>query len=150
VAAALLRVRQILQSFAPDQQTMTQRLALAEAMIVAALRRRESRGAHWRRDFPQRDRSCDGAGVVGCNGRNREASWRTPASDALSLNIDLSQFLAIKLLTSQAKRENFSAVRRVRELAAGARARLAGETRCRGEAASEDWFHDRPKEPKCA
>jgi len=33
-------------------------------------------------------------------------SWRTPASDALSLNIDLSQFLTIKLLTSQAKREN--------------------------------------------
>jgi len=58
--AALLRVRQMLQSLAPDQQTMTQRLALAEAMIVAALRRRESRGAHWRRDFPQRDRSFDG------------------------------------------------------------------------------------------
>jgi len=71
--AALLRVRQMLQSLAPDQQTMTQRLALAEAMIVAALRRRESRGAHWRRDFPQRDRSFDGPRALFLShGRNQE------------------------------------------------------------------------------
>jgi L-aspartate oxidase len=71
--AALLRVQQMLQSFAPDQQTMTQRLTLAEAMIVAALRRRESRGAHWRRDFAQCDRSFDGArALLGTTGANRE------------------------------------------------------------------------------
>jgi succinate dehydrogenase / fumarate reductase flavoprotein subunit len=30
-------------------------LDLAEVIILGALSRRESRGAHWREDFPQRD-----------------------------------------------------------------------------------------------
>lgn len=36
-------------------EELRHRLLLAEAIVLAALRRTESRGAHWRRDFPQRD-----------------------------------------------------------------------------------------------
>ena len=37
------------------------RLELAGAMVRAALKRRESRGAHWREDYPQRDPAYDAA-----------------------------------------------------------------------------------------
>lgn len=58
---ALARVRLMEQGLAPDEITIIQRLKLAQAMIGAALRRRESRGAHWHQDFTQRDRALDGA-----------------------------------------------------------------------------------------
>ena len=35
------------------------RLDLSRAMVQAALARRESRGAHWRSDFPHRDPAGD-------------------------------------------------------------------------------------------
>jgi hypothetical protein len=57
---------------------------------------------HAARDSPQ--------GAAGATGKiEADARSEFPDfdnSDTLSLNIDLSQFLAIKLLTSQAKREN--------------------------------------------
>lgn len=45
-------------------RVMRQRLALAAAMVEAALRRRESRGAHWRSDYPERNPACDGPAAV--------------------------------------------------------------------------------------
>ncbi len=44
----------------PEALTLRRRLDLALAMLEAAADRTESRGAHWRRDFPQRDASRDG------------------------------------------------------------------------------------------
>lgn len=44
----------------PEALTLRRRLDLALAMFEAAADRTESRGAHWRRDFPQRDASRDG------------------------------------------------------------------------------------------
>ncbi len=38
---------------------LRRRLELARAMMQSALARRESRGAHWRRDFPERDATLD-------------------------------------------------------------------------------------------
>ena len=44
---------------APEALIARRRLGLALAMVRAALARRESRGAHWRADFPRRDPACD-------------------------------------------------------------------------------------------
>jgi succinate dehydrogenase/fumarate reductase flavoprotein subunit len=53
-------VRGLLAALGPDEIRLRQRMTLAEAMMRAALDRRESRGAHWRSDFPGRDRAADG------------------------------------------------------------------------------------------
>ncbi len=47
------------ESLAPEALTARQRVNLSMAMVRAALARRESRGAHWRSDFPQRDPAAD-------------------------------------------------------------------------------------------
>ncbi len=47
------------ESLAPEALTARQRLDLSIAMVQAALSRRESRGAHWRSDFPHRDPAAD-------------------------------------------------------------------------------------------
>jgi L-aspartate oxidase len=47
------------ERLAPEALTTRRRLELAIAMVRAALVRRESRGAHWRSDFPQRDPAAD-------------------------------------------------------------------------------------------
>ena len=47
------------ESLAPEALTARQRLDLSIAMVSAALARRESRGAHWRSDFPHRDPAAD-------------------------------------------------------------------------------------------
>ena len=43
----------------PQALLERRRLELAEAMVRAALERRESRGAHWREDYPQRNPAYD-------------------------------------------------------------------------------------------
>ncbi len=59
--AALAALASLSEALPPDQFVLRQRLCLAAAMIGAALRRQESRGAHWRRDFAERNRTIDGA-----------------------------------------------------------------------------------------
>jgi L-aspartate oxidase len=48
----------------PQDLPLRHRYALAAAMIRAAAMREESRGAHWRSDFPRRDPSRDGPRAV--------------------------------------------------------------------------------------
>jgi L-aspartate oxidase len=48
----------------PQALTLRRRLDLALAMLEAAADRDESRGAHWRRDFPRRDTTRDGPYAV--------------------------------------------------------------------------------------
>jgi len=48
----------------PEELLLHHRFALAAAMIGAAATREESRGAHWRSDFPRRDPSRDGPRAV--------------------------------------------------------------------------------------
>jgi L-aspartate oxidase len=47
------------ESLAPEALTVRQRLDLSIAMVRSALSRRESRGAHWRSDFPRRNPKAD-------------------------------------------------------------------------------------------
>ncbi|MDE1924064.1 MAG: hypothetical protein KGI55_11595, partial [Gammaproteobacteria bacterium] len=69
LSTALARLRRLGLAVDPTQVALRQRIALAEAMLVAARARCESRGAHWRSDFPIRDRSRDGAGALGIMAR---------------------------------------------------------------------------------
>jgi L-aspartate oxidase len=48
----------------PQRLLMRLRIRLAAAMVEAALQRRESRGAHWRSDYPERNPACDGPAAV--------------------------------------------------------------------------------------
>jgi L-aspartate oxidase len=63
-ARSLQRARQamqeMLQALSRERVLLRQRLQLASTMVQAAAARRESRGAHWRCDFPRRDPSLDG------------------------------------------------------------------------------------------
>ena len=45
-------------------------LTLARATVTCALERRESRGAHWRSDFPKTDESCQSATIISYDGGN--------------------------------------------------------------------------------
>jgi succinate dehydrogenase/fumarate reductase flavoprotein subunit len=47
------------------------RLYLAEAMLSSAISRRESRGAHYRSDFPQRDEKYQGYMKIQCQARGK-------------------------------------------------------------------------------
>ncbi len=69
LSTALARLRRLGLAVDPTQVALRQRIALAEAMLVAARARCESRGAHWRSDFPIRDPSRDGAGALGIMAR---------------------------------------------------------------------------------
>lgn len=71
---ALVEVNRLSGACAPDEVTFRQRLTLAAAMIEAALLREESRGAHWRSDFAQRNRTIDGAGALRESGRRLAGS----------------------------------------------------------------------------
>jgi succinate dehydrogenase/fumarate reductase flavoprotein subunit len=72
--AAVAEISRLKSGLAPEEISMLSRLNLAEAMVAAALRREESRGAHWRSDFTRRNTAIDGAracvspGVRGCAG----------------------------------------------------------------------------------
>ena len=58
--AALMRIHALLAGAPPGEVCLRLRLRLCVAMLQAALAREESRGAHWRSDFPVRDRRRDG------------------------------------------------------------------------------------------
>ena len=58
--AALARLRSLLTGAPACEVSLRLRLRLCVAMVQAALAREESRGAHWRSDFPVRDRRRDG------------------------------------------------------------------------------------------
>ncbi len=51
-------------SLEPGSRILRNRYSLAIEMLTAALTREESRGAHWRADFPQRDAQRDGPRAV--------------------------------------------------------------------------------------
>lgn len=59
LAAGLRELAALRASLPPEALTERQRLDLSIAMVRAALSRRESRGAHWRSDFPRRDPAAD-------------------------------------------------------------------------------------------
>lgn len=65
LADALAQLERLAATLAPAQRPLALRIALSRAMIHAARARHESRGAHWRADYPHRDRRRDGAGAVG-------------------------------------------------------------------------------------
>ena len=65
LADALAQLQRLESTLLPPQRSLALRIALARAMIHAARARHESRGAHWRADYPNRDRRRDGAGAVG-------------------------------------------------------------------------------------
>jgi succinate dehydrogenase/fumarate reductase flavoprotein subunit len=66
--ATLLRAAHALRSLRAHLPSgcwlLRQRLLLALAMVRAAVERRESRGAHWRRDYPRRNAMRDGPRAV--------------------------------------------------------------------------------------
>lgn len=64
LAKGLHALRQLRQAVEPESLVVRQRLDLATAMVAAALAREESRGAHWRRDFPDRDCIRDGISAL--------------------------------------------------------------------------------------
>ncbi|HEY4644939.1 MAG TPA: L-aspartate oxidase [Steroidobacteraceae bacterium] len=64
LVSAIRAIRAIRRSLAADSLILRQRFNLAAAMLNAAAAREESRGAHWRRDFPQRDPTRDGIGAL--------------------------------------------------------------------------------------
>jgi L-aspartate oxidase len=64
LAAALAVTRATLATLPPGQRVLRQRHELALAMLQAAAAREESRGAHFRRDFPTRDQTRDGPDAV--------------------------------------------------------------------------------------
>lgn len=60
-----LHALRTLRAHLPSQRwLLRQRLLLPMAMVRAALERRESRGAHWRRDYPRRNPLRDGPRAV--------------------------------------------------------------------------------------
>ena len=64
LAAAIAATRVALAGLPAGQRVLRQRHELALAMLHAAAMREESRGAHFRRDFPTRDESRDGPRAV--------------------------------------------------------------------------------------
>jgi len=61
---AIRTVRAMRRSLGADSLILRQRFNLAAAMMIAAAAREESRGAHWRTDYPQRDHTRDGSGAL--------------------------------------------------------------------------------------
>ncbi len=64
LAAAITETATIHASLPVGEHALRQRYALALAMMQAAAAREESRGAHYRQDFPARDESRDGPQAV--------------------------------------------------------------------------------------
>ncbi|NNM62295.1 MAG: FAD-binding protein, partial [Steroidobacteraceae bacterium] len=65
LAPAQTQLQNLRMTLEPEQLSLRLRFELAEAMIDAARARQESRGAHWREDYPMRDLGRDGAGALG-------------------------------------------------------------------------------------
>lgn len=64
LSTALAATRADRDALRPGEAGLRLRYELAIAMLRAAAIRHESRGAHWRKDFPARDASRDGPGAV--------------------------------------------------------------------------------------
>ncbi len=64
LGAALAATHADVATMSSGDVLLRDRFNLAAAMLAAALARRESRGAHWRSDYPQRDVSRDGPQAV--------------------------------------------------------------------------------------
>jgi len=71
--------RALRRSLGASALILRQRFNLAAAMMIAAAAREESRGAHWRRDFPQRDPTRDGGGALRAVRRRPRGSGRRAA-----------------------------------------------------------------------
>ena len=56
---AIMTLTGAIADCSPSDDILMRRFQLARAMMQSALARSESRGAHWRRDFPERDASRD-------------------------------------------------------------------------------------------
>ncbi|HUY84107.1 MAG TPA: FAD-binding protein [Steroidobacteraceae bacterium] len=76
---ALRRLRMLKKRIDAAEITMLQRFSLAEAMVAAALARKESRGAHWRSDYAERDPAIDGAAALFAANRRIPAHVRSAA-----------------------------------------------------------------------
>ena len=72
---ALQETRAELAVLEPSEVVLRGRFTLAAAMMSAALEREESRGAHWRTDFRERDATRDGAWAL--HGQPAGTSTRT-------------------------------------------------------------------------
>ena len=57
-------------------------MQLARAAVACALAREESRGAHWRQDFPDTRDEYLRTTVVRLEGDTLELSWRAPGASA--------------------------------------------------------------------
>jgi L-aspartate oxidase len=64
LGTALAATRAGVAAISAGEVLLRDRFNLAAAMLAAALARRESRGAHWRSDYPQRDTTRDGPQAV--------------------------------------------------------------------------------------
>jgi L-aspartate oxidase len=64
LGAALAATQADAAAMSTSEVLLRDRFDLAAAMLAAALARRESRGAHWRSDYPQRDTTRDGPRAV--------------------------------------------------------------------------------------
>ncbi len=69
--SSIRQLRALRQQLSRESLILRQRCNLAIAMMSAAAAREESRGAHWRADFPHRDRSRDGVAAMGPFRRDR-------------------------------------------------------------------------------
>ncbi len=71
MAAALGQIDQWLRTLTGEHAQLRLRMKLAQAMLRSAWLRRESRGAHWRSDYPERNPRLDGPHALTMPARNQ-------------------------------------------------------------------------------
>ncbi len=85
----LSTLKELEQRVGADPVVLNQRLALASAMFQAALRRTESRGAHYRQDHPQRRSEWDGPIAAAACARAGWTPVRRYSSNSRTLRISV-------------------------------------------------------------